>query len=181
MNIIRRHLASPAMLVACAALIIALGGVSYAAAVLPAGSVNTKQLRKGAVTTSKLRAAAVTPSKVDPKTIGLFKGQKGDLGPRGDAGEAGPAGQDGAKGVSGYEVVAKSSVFDSTSSKSVDALCPAGKVPIGGGFTTSLPVAAESAAESFLIGHQWHVAVNNVGPAKDWKLHGFVVCALANQ
>jgi hypothetical protein len=59
-----RHLHSPALIVACIALIVALGGVSYAAGVLPANSVGSKQLR----------ASAVTPSKVSPKTIALLKG-----------------------------------------------------------------------------------------------------------
>lgn len=41
MNVIARNLASPAMVVAAVALIVALGGVSYAAAVLPKNSVGT--------------------------------------------------------------------------------------------------------------------------------------------
>ena len=77
------------MVVACLALIVALGGVSYATAVLPASSVGAKQLRKGSVTPSKLRKGVVTPSKVDPRTIALFKGQKGDPGPQGPKGEPG--------------------------------------------------------------------------------------------
>lgn len=46
--------------VAYLALFVALGGTSYAAINLPAGSVGTKQLRNGSVTAGKL----------DPKTIG---------------------------------------------------------------------------------------------------------------
>lgn len=44
MSLIFKRLSSPAMLVAVAALTVALGGVGYAAAVLPANSVGTKQL-----------------------------------------------------------------------------------------------------------------------------------------
>jgi hypothetical protein len=58
-----RRLPSPALIVACVALVVALGGVSYAAGVLPANSVGSKQLR----------ASAVTPSKVSPKTIAMLK------------------------------------------------------------------------------------------------------------
>jgi hypothetical protein len=64
MNAIRRRLPSPAMLVACIALIVALGGVSYAASVLPKNSVGTAQLKKKAVTAAKLRKNAVSSSKV---------------------------------------------------------------------------------------------------------------------
>jgi len=77
------------MVVACVALLVALGGVSYATAVLPASSVGAKQLRKASVTPSKLRNGVVTPSKVDPRTIALFKGQKGDAGPQGPKGDPG--------------------------------------------------------------------------------------------
>ncbi len=77
------------MIVACIALLVALGGVSYAAGVLPASSVGAKQLRKGSVTPSKLRKGVVTPAKVAPRTIALFKGQKGDPGPQGPKGEPG--------------------------------------------------------------------------------------------
>lgn len=51
------------------ALFIALGGTSYAAINLPAGSVGTRQLRNGAVTSSKLSRGAVTARALDPKSI----------------------------------------------------------------------------------------------------------------
>jgi hypothetical protein len=58
MNRIVSHLRGNA--VAYLALFIALGGSSYAAFVLPANSVGTKQIRNH----------AITPIKLDPKTIG---------------------------------------------------------------------------------------------------------------
>jgi hypothetical protein len=53
------RLPSPAMIVACIALAIALGGTSYAAIRLPAGSVGTKQLKRGAVTGVKVKRNAL--------------------------------------------------------------------------------------------------------------------------
>lgn len=58
------HRPSPAMVVACIALAIALGGTSYAAISLPANSVGTNQLKNGAVTDKKVKAGAVTPAKL---------------------------------------------------------------------------------------------------------------------
>jgi hypothetical protein len=64
MRSILRHRPSPAMVVACLALAVALGGTSYAAVKLPANSVGTKQLKKNAVKRSKIAAGAVNGSKV---------------------------------------------------------------------------------------------------------------------
>jgi hypothetical protein len=50
--------------IALVALFVALGSVGYAAGVLPAGSVGTKQLRPAAVTSGKLARNAVTSSDV---------------------------------------------------------------------------------------------------------------------
>jgi hypothetical protein len=59
MNAIRTRLPSPALPVAGVALVVALGGVSYAAGVLPNNSVGTAQLKKTAVSAAKLKR---TPS-----------------------------------------------------------------------------------------------------------------------
>ena len=61
---------SPAMVVACVALAIALSGTGYAALKLPRNSVGTKQLRNGAVTNKKLARGAVTGAKVAPDSRG---------------------------------------------------------------------------------------------------------------
>ena len=62
------HLRSNA--IAYLALIVALGGTSYAAINLPADSVGTRQLKSGSVTTNKLANGSVTQKKLDPKSIG---------------------------------------------------------------------------------------------------------------
>jgi hypothetical protein len=55
--------------VAYLALFVALGGMSYAAINLPAGSVGTKQLRNGAVTNKKLAKGSVGATDLDHKSI----------------------------------------------------------------------------------------------------------------
>jgi hypothetical protein len=52
---------SPALIIACLALFVALGGVSVAALKLKANSVKTKNIKNGAVTTPKLAADAKAP------------------------------------------------------------------------------------------------------------------------
>jgi hypothetical protein len=51
------------------ALFVALGGTSYAAINLPAGSVGTRQLRNSAVTNRKLAKGAVSAASLDPRSI----------------------------------------------------------------------------------------------------------------
>ena len=60
----RLHRPSPALVVACIALFVALSGFGYAAIKLPKNSVGTKQLRNGAVTGKKIAKNAVTGAKV---------------------------------------------------------------------------------------------------------------------
>jgi hypothetical protein len=78
------------------ALFVALGGTSYAAVRLPAGSVGTKQIAANAVTSSKVKNGALLAKD-------FKKGQlrSGPSGPAGRQGAPGAAGRDGASGRDG--------------------------------------------------------------------------------
>ena len=69
MRISRFKLPSPALVVSSIALVVALGGTSYAALNLPKNSVGTKQLKKNAVTTKKISNGAVTRAKLNLKGV----------------------------------------------------------------------------------------------------------------
>jgi hypothetical protein len=88
-------LPSPSILIACAALLVALGGTSIAAVsvVLPRNSVGTVQLRANAVTSSKVLNRSLLA--IDFKTGQLPKGRAGPAGPAGPAGATGPTGATG--------------------------------------------------------------------------------------
>src|ERR687898_1270730 len=107
MKAILSPLRSPAMIVACVALVVALGGVSYAAGVLPKNSVGTAQLKKKAVTGKKIAANAVTSGRVKNGSLSGVDFAAGQLpaGPKGDKGAQGPMGAAGAPGISGREYV----------------------------------------------------------------------------
>jgi hypothetical protein len=77
---------SPATVIAMIALAVALGGTSYAAVVLPAGSVGTKQLKKNAVTSVKVKNGSLL--KKDFKAGQIPAGAKGA---KGDTGATGPS------------------------------------------------------------------------------------------
>jgi len=69
MDHIKRLRPSPAMIVAIVALVLSLGGTSYAAIVLPAGSVGTKQLKKNAVVSSKVKNGSLTTADISQASL----------------------------------------------------------------------------------------------------------------
>ena len=71
------------MVVACIALVVALGGTGYAAIKLPRNSVGNKQLRANAVTGGKVRNGALTAK--DFRASSLPRGPRGPQGPKGDS------------------------------------------------------------------------------------------------
>ena len=110
---------SPAMVVACLALLVALGGTGMAAATQVArNSVGTPQLKDGAVSNAKIRNNAVNSTKVAARSLlrsDFAPGQlpAGPVGPQGPAGPAGAAGAAGPAGVIG-------AITDRTASVVVD-------------------------------------------------------------
>lgn len=113
----RRHLSrpSPAMVVACTALIIALGGTSYAAFV-PRNSVGSKQLKKNAVTRSKIKKNAVTGSKIKNGSLSAADLKAGTL----------PVGV----GTLAYREL--TATADANALSGLEVLCPPGLFAISG-------------------------------------------------
>ena len=75
------RLPSPAMVVACLSLVLALGGTGYAAGLLPVGSVGTPQLKADAVVSSKVKDGSLLAKD--------FRAGQLPAGARGAAGVAG--------------------------------------------------------------------------------------------
>ena len=125
MTRISRLLPSPAMIVACIALAVALGGVSYAAAVLPKNSVGSAQLQARAVTGAKLKRNAVNGAKVKDATLTAadFRADQLPAGPRGPKGDTGARGPAGAQGEPATKLFA--------------AIRPDGSLAYGSGVTAS--------------------------------------------
>lgn len=99
MKSILRHRPSPAMVVACIALAVALGGTSYAAISLPRNSVGTAQLKRNAVNSTKVRNFSLL--RADFKRGQLPAGPRGPQGPQGPPGPPGATGATGAPGAKG--------------------------------------------------------------------------------
>jgi hypothetical protein len=114
---------SPSMAVAFLALLVALGGTSYAVAQLPANSVGAKQLKKNAVTAAKVKNRSLLAQD--------FKSGQLPAGPRGAQGPAGPAGAQGAQGPPGATNVTVR--LGPTAPETSTASCTGAERAVGGG------------------------------------------------
>ena len=175
---------SPALVVSVIALSLALGGTSYAAIVLPANSVGTKQIKKNAVTTAKVKDGSLLRAdfgagQLPPGATGAT-GPKGDTGatgatgPKGDTGATGatgPKGDKGDPGVTGTIVVVRESAPAAVLPSAivpVSVQCLAGERATGGGYDAGgLGEFGTFALDSQPTGpaaapNGWTVKVNNV-------------------
>jgi hypothetical protein len=102
MRYLRRARPSPSMVVAFIALLVAMGGTGYAAAVLAPNSVGTQQLKKGAVKGRDIGKNAVTSRKVKNRSLLAVDFKAGQLpaGAQGAQGQQGPQGPPGQRGPS---------------------------------------------------------------------------------
>lgn len=89
MRALKRIRPSYANVVTALALVLTLGGVSYAAIALPAKSVGKKQLAKNAVVGSKVKNGSLLAADVKGKLPAGPAGKPGDQGPAGIAGAQG--------------------------------------------------------------------------------------------
>lgn len=154
MKRLMRHRPSPAMVVACLALGIALTGTGVAAVnALAPNSVGTAQIRANAVTAAKLKNANVTGAKIARNAVtgakvlnrsltaadfaasSLPKGPAGPTGATGPAGPAGPAGTIGPITVRQLGVVVPGGVAQNGAydTETVTVNCNAGEKAISAG------------------------------------------------
>lgn len=156
---------SPALVVACVALAISLSGAAYAVSTaLPRNSVGTAQLKNNAVNSAKVKNASLRVADFAPGQI-----------------PAGPQGPAGPPGASGLQMISGSGASNSTSPKSQQQDCPAGKRAIGGG-----GVITGTATNTFLstsrptdAGTGWIATgrETSTGNPGNWAVQTWVVCA----
>jgi hypothetical protein len=93
MKVVSRWRPNPAIVIACIALAVALSGTSYAALVLPANSVGSKQVKNRSIQRIDLGG----------KTIASLRGQRGPRGLQGPEGLQGIQGIQGLQGPQGLK------------------------------------------------------------------------------
>lgn len=84
-----RNNVNSANVMATVAVVIALGGTSYAALTLPRNSVGERQIRAGAVRTSEVRNGTLGIKDLSSDARTSLRGATGPTGPQGPAGPAG--------------------------------------------------------------------------------------------
>jgi hypothetical protein len=165
---------SPALVISCLALTLALGGTGYATVLqVPKNSVGTPQLKNSAVTSAKVKNRSLL--RADFASGQLPAGPRGPVGPVGPAGPAGPA------GLTGAERVDATSPSNSTSTRTMTVACPTGKRLFGGGVRLN-PVLAQLAVQQSFPDNDniYRASVREVtGTALNWSITVFAVCAVA--
>jgi len=194
--------------VAPAALVVAvLGwtplGEAAREAVFPPNSVGTDQLKTNAVTSPKIRNGSVQAIDIQKGTItnvhikpasllaSSFKPGQLPTGPKGDKGDRGDKGAKGDPGIVKAHEVFRLGTLDSTATKVVTVMCPAGEIALGGGFNigrveaqppvtvlTSIPI-TDATDTTKTVG--WRVEAAEIGAyANDWRPVAVAVCAPAS-
>jgi hypothetical protein len=183
---LRRICPSPAMAVAFIALVVALGGTSYAALKLPARSVGTKQLKPKAVTRTILANNAVTGPAVAADSVtgsDILESSLGKVPAAASADHAATADHAGSAGTldaisykttTGAVPPAPSDLQASTAVAT--AFCDAGTHAAGGGVRADDP-SSTAIVDTFpdFNGTAWTVHIDNSDPN---AAHGFTVYAV---
>jgi hypothetical protein len=146
------------------ALVVALGGTSYAVAALPRNSVGTAQLKAHAVTKGKLAAGVATRGPAGPTGPTGPQGPAGPYGSQGPQGPAGPAG--GPLDANRVVHVPGPTIPIQAGAQFINVAspCPPGGIALGGGYTVGGTVEVSSSiASAFQQG--WQITVANPGVA----------------
>ena len=152
-----------------AAAVVALAGAGVAYATIPTDGVISACYAKSGGT---LHVIDATTGACTPKETSLAwnvagaKGEPGATGATGATGPTGPAGPAGPAGVSGYEMVEERKETALPFHANVSALCPSGKVALGGGGLVQL-----YSPDSFIsLGSPVSFSYPGGSPANFWNL-----------
>jgi hypothetical protein len=178
-NVLKRLCPTPSMAVALIALLVALGGTSYAAI-----SITGKSVRNGSLTGKDVKNRSLL--KADFRAGQLPAGPRGALGPQGVPGPQGPQGSPGTPGAAGAtNVVVRSGADTSVPATITDfayASCQAGERATGGGGVNANTPGVhlkQSFPDPLFPGSEptgWGVSYENT-TASAVSIRAYVVCA----
>jgi hypothetical protein len=178
LNIVFSRL-SYANVVSTLALFLALGGVSYAAIRLPAGSVGAKQLRRNAVVGVKIKNRAVSSSKIGKNAVTGFNVAESTLAPVPEAAHAVAADSATAAPLARIDYEAKTVITPASGSATTTVSCPAGLYLSGGGATLSNAANATVTESGPIDRTTWQATVAPQPAAPASTMTVFAICAAA--
>jgi hypothetical protein len=173
---------SPALVIAFVALVVSIGGTSYAAIKLPANSVGAKQLKKGAVVRAKIKNGAIDATKLAPNSVGSASINENTLSKVPSAGQADHAALSGGLDKVTYKR-ADASVPKAPSSTTIgvatlDISCDAGQQPTGAGIRLG-DLVDEAILDAGVIPSGYELRVANFDTTADHPFTGTVICVSA--
>jgi hypothetical protein len=159
-----RRRPSAALVIASLALIVALGGTSYAALKLPPNSIGAKQLKKNAVSSAKVKNGSLLRKD--------FRNGQIPQGPQGPQGLPGQKGDPGASGATNVTVrLGAASTRDST------AECNPGERAVGGGgFSSDGLLYDSSPSATGGTPTDWNASAEQAD-GSDATVQAYVICA----
>jgi hypothetical protein len=173
---------SPALVIAFIALVVSIGGTSYAAIKLPANSVGAKQLKKGAVVRAKIKNGAIDASKLAPNSVGAASIAENTLGKVPSAAQAdhaaGSAGLDKITYKSADASIPQAASATTLGLASLDISCDAGQQPTGAAIRLG-DVADELIVDAGIIPSGYELRVANFDTTAAHNFTGTVICVAA--
>lgn len=170
-----RATGTAALVISMIALLLALGGTSFAAVALAKNSVGAKQLKTNAVTGAKVKDASLGAADFAPGQL-----------PAGATGAPGAPGAAGAPGLSDYVMVTGPLVSVAPGADDVStASCVGGRKPVGGGggsyngdavIALSAPTDADGQVLTSQARNSWSVDVQN-NSANNRLIFSYAICA----
>jgi hypothetical protein len=161
----------PAIVVAIVALVLSGTGTAFAGKM-----ITGKKIKDDSVTGADIKDGSLTADDLE----GDFTGPRGPEGPQGPQGQQGIQGIQGPSGLSSLERVQKDQNIPATAGTQVSVSCPAGKVPIAGGYEAiGSPMQIKGELPTATSGSQmnaWMVSVfNNNGTQQTLRV--YAICA----
>jgi hypothetical protein len=145
----------------------------------PVGEAAMNTVGRNSVGTIHLRTNAVTSIKVRNGSLLRADFRAGQI-PAGPAGPSGPAGPAGPPGASGLQTVFTTSAVNSTTTRTLTAVCPSGKVAIGGGVSVTPSTVTEVGLSTSYLANPttWTASAREIdATASNWGLNVVVICA----
>lgn len=153
--------------------VVMVAALSSTGTAVAGGLITTKQIKDSAVNTAKVKNGSLTLKDFKASERSKLVGATGATGATGPMGAIGPAGLSATANVS--VVQSPTVTVPAYDIGSVSAFCPAGKKVTGGGYFSSIAIAASSSPSTSAT--SWGAVINNSDNPIAVDVWAYAVCA----